>query len=262
MRPIWRTLAASPRRHLLAPLVGSLAVAVILLVPVPASASNWVNDTSGWYEPITNTSAVSGCGNSGSHGNGWNINEISSSTGIGQEFTYSRQLGQPGCNGWTTSKTVYMGIYGQNFTWNLSNGYYPYTITWSVSYNISESIHEDGMGCSSAVASSYFLIKTNLFDQFNLTNVWAVGPTGTINNPSVTCSTTGLSFSDSYSQADVTYSPTGGVYLTDGHAYSIWSEIILKSLATADADLTTVRADIDMQSNSQYGQVVSFVIQN
>ncbi|MCI4327841.1 MAG: hypothetical protein L3K16_09505 [Thermoplasmata archaeon] len=232
----------------------SAIIAILIAVPALTSATTYVNITSGWNTPIQNTQATSTCTGS----NGWNINDVSTTTGKGQEFAYSESGGSCYYGG-TESKTVFMGIYGSQFTWNQATGHYSYYVTWNVSYNISMSM--TGSPYGSSVASTYLIIKTNLYDTNNLTNEWPNGASGTMNNPSISYPT--LSYSHTYSQSPITFNPAGtnGLYLINGNTYSIWSEMILESLAYTPWNYEdNVLADIDMQSNSQYGQIVSFVI--
>jgi hypothetical protein len=241
----------------------------MIALPMLASATTYVDISSGWNDPIQNTQATSYSCTGGNNANWWNINNVASSTGQGQEFSYSRAWGFFLCSG-TESKTVYMGIYGSNFTWTQPTGHYTYDVTWDVSYNISMQIRESGAGDCSApqVASAYLIIKTNVYDQDNQTNEWPNGASGTMNNPSLNCPSSGLNsyWNQTYPQGDVTFNPAGhdGLYLVDGDYYSIWSEMILKSLSTTSTESTYdndwVDCDIDMQHNSQYGQIVSFVI--
>src|SRR5580692_5070165 len=63
------------------------------------------------------------------------LSSYSSSTQKGQEFAYSGVWWAYASASTTFSKTVYMGIYGENFTWRNHTGHYSYFINWNVSYN-------------------------------------------------------------------------------------------------------------------------------
>jgi hypothetical protein len=257
------------RRPFLIGSAGSAVIVILVALPLLTSATTYVNDTSGWNAPFQNTQATAGCS---SNANWWNINDVSSSSQKGQEFSYSRVNCVAGDSG-TESKTLFMGIYGQNFTWSQPTAHYTYLIDWNVSYNWSLWMGGDVWQDCQGQAHAYLIIKSNVYDFNNQSNVWPGGASGTMRTFTQNCppGPPNPVTSSGSELNDIIFNPAGhdGLYLKDGDSYSIWTEMIIQTSVSgsegAGAPVGVYSdggADIDMQHGGNYGKVVSLVIES
>jgi hypothetical protein len=164
-----------------------------------------------------------------------------------------------------------MGIYGENFTWRNHTGHYSYFINWNVSYNWSLAMGGDAWYDCVGSASANLIIKSNLYDVDNQTNVWPNGASGTMRTFTQNCPTIGPpnpATSPGSELNNIIFNPAGhdGLPLIENDTYTIWSEMILKTTVTSSYGFANGdsygRADIDMQDNSQYGKIVSLIIES